>query len=174
MCPTAERSEGVPSVKAVDQTARPHRLFMGSFSPIVDGTIRAIAPLYCRAQLRARKTFCYTIGAKTNGNSTPKAEWTSHVKRCSTAFIGFSWNVLDWFWEQQFEALRQHKTPKGHCNVPPAQSRVLASWVTTQRLVFKAGTMLIERQVRLETVGFEWHPLDNIWNARFGQMRNYL
>lgn len=88
--------------------------------------------------------------------------------------IGFSWNALDWFWEQQFEALREYKTQKGHCNVPPTQNRVLASWVTTQRLVFKAGTMPIERQVRLETIGFEWYPLDNIWNARFEQMRNYL
>ena len=61
-------------------------------------------------------------------------------------------------WQNMFDALVRFKRKHGHCNVPPKfpDSPELAKWTERQRLVHELGGLSVERQIRLEELGFEW------------------
>jgi predicted helicase len=73
--------------------------------------------------------------------------------------VGFVWRQLDSRpWEEMFDALADYKARFGHCNVPQlwAENPRLGRWCNTQRQVYKANKMSVDRVSRLEALGFDW------------------
>ena len=72
--------------------------------------------------------------------------------------LGFVWDSLEAIWEEQFAALAQYKTQHGDCNVPRhwPEQHGLGSWVTRQRQEKKTGGLSLDRQRRLDALGFVW------------------
>jgi hypothetical protein len=78
--------------------------------------------------------------------------------------IGFVWKPVKEGWEQGFAALVKFKQREGHCRVPAVHEEEkfrLGVWVGRQRLV--RDTILAERKVRLDEIGFVWEPLKDAW-----------
>lgn len=73
--------------------------------------------------------------------------------------IGFAWDALSWLWDRQLAALDTYRACNGHCNVSALEDPVLASWVLTQRMAFKANKLSEKRRFRLDAIGFDWTPL---------------
>ena len=79
--------------------------------------------------------------------------------------LGFIWNAgktktekSTKTWEESFAELIRFKEMHGHCNVPRSYtaSDSLALWVSNQRAKKKRGVLLLEREKRLHSIGFEW------------------
>jgi hypothetical protein len=66
----------------------------------------------------------------------------------------------DAIWESRVNELLQYRRLYGHCQVPigPNQKkyRTLSHWVSHQRVLYRAGRLLPERQRRLERIRFDW------------------
>ncbi len=79
--------------------------------------------------------------------------------------IGFSWtgdrrlsarNAA--VWEERYAELVEFQATHGHCrpNCDAPGLRVLAEWVSGQRRARRKGTLLPDRQARLDALGFQW------------------
>jgi len=81
-------------------------------------------------------------------------------------------------WDTRFDELVAYKKRHGHCRVPQRMP-VLGRWGSTQRQQYKqlqsgkSTSMTNARLKRLESIGFVWDPLDDIWNMRFEQLKEY-
>jgi len=49
----------------------------------------------------------------------------------------------------------------------------LAGWVSKQRTDRRQGTLLTEREARLNQIGFDWDPDANAWQLRFDELVEY-
>jgi hypothetical protein len=72
--------------------------------------------------------------------------------------IGFEW-ATSATWDEMCALLKQFKKREGHCKVP--QSHIedeanLGTWVNTQRQLNTKEKLDLDRQKRLEEIGFEW------------------
>lgn len=79
-------------------------------------------------------------------------------------------------WEQRFAELAAFKQSYGHCNAPkewPTNPK-LGRWLAFQRR-FKARDQLSQARImRLEALGVAWNRPDTAWEAKFGELRQYL
>jgi hypothetical protein len=99
--------------------------------------------------------------------------------------IGFEWNTekeipYDTAWRQRFQQLLEYKQNYGNCKVPRKYSGnpQLGNWVYTQRQNKRKGTLGVERQARLDLIGFEWGKKEEeinqaAWRQRFQQLVEY-
>jgi hypothetical protein len=74
-------------------------------------------------------------------------------------------------WEDAFERLLNYKTREGNCLVPKDYEEggfPLGAWVNRQRQNKKKIT--IERQQRLNSLGFVWRPFDSAWERSFAAL----
>ncbi len=81
-------------------------------------------------------------------------------------------------WEFYFGLLESFVERESHASVP-AQLRVdgyrLGSWVTTQRTLFRRGTLEPERRARLQAVpGWTWTPQDDAWDEGFAKLESFV
>lgn len=74
-------------------------------------------------------------------------------------------------WDKRFQDLVGYRRIHGDCNVPTRHSK-LGSWVCNQRQVKKKGTMDIERESALESIGFLWETSSDFrtWNERYREL----
>jgi hypothetical protein len=65
-------------------------------------------------------------------------------------------------WNKFFTSLQAYKAQYNHCNVPIgfAANPPLGLWVRRQRVVYKAGTLNVERKAKLNSLGFAWQLHD--------------
>jgi len=89
--------------------------------------------------------------------------------------ISFDWDPLDSYWEQKFQELLAYRQEHGNCIVPHAYepNPALGKWVTTLRQTRKAGKLASGRKERLESIGFDWDPLDSAWEQKFQELLAY-
>jgi len=96
--------------------------------------------------------------------------------------IGFEWDVaVADAWERQFGELQAYQADKGDCNVPQRwpENPQLGTWVHQQRTEKRKfdrserARITPERIERLDGIGFEWHPVANLWDQRFGELQAY-
>jgi hypothetical protein len=83
--------------------------------------------------------------------------------------IGFVWRIVEpTSWEAMFELLVEFQKDHGHCNVPQKypRNRRFGRWVNTQRLRFKHRKLPIERERRLEKLGFVWNMKPGVSEKR--------
>jgi hypothetical protein len=81
--------------------------------------------------------------------------------------IGFQWRVAKppVGWESRFEQLKEYRIVHGHCNVPQSyeHDKPFGRWVMKQRcersqkLRGLKSQMTLERESKLNTIGFEWN-----------------
>ena len=85
--------------------------------------------------------------------------------------VGFEWDVGPQPWDESFQAFLAYKAEHGKVRVPQAYKTPdgfpLGVWVSTQRKAKKTGKLSLDRQHRLEEVGFEWDVGPQPWDERF-------
>jgi superfamily II DNA or RNA helicase len=87
--------------------------------------------------------------------------------------IDFTWNALDFQWEERFCELVAYMADHGDCDVPSKWPSGLGTWVSNQRTLIKKGTLSHEKIVRLEGVGFLLDSFDAKWETRFKELLAY-
>ncbi len=88
--------------------------------------------------------------------------------------LGFIWDALETRWEQGFRHLKSYVQREGHCRVPYEHCESgfrLGSWVSNQR-GNKVATP-IERQKRLDELGFLWDARETTWDENFAYLKTY-
>ena len=108
---------------------------------------------------------------KTNGE-------LSHHRIDLLESIGFQWAVRDTAnveaWENRFAELQMFKSRHGHCKVPSEweENPQLGRWVSFQRQKRQGGKLDLERQHRLEEIGFDWFVdrHEDQWHVRIEQL----
>ena len=85
--------------------------------------------------------------------------------------VGFVWEPFDSKWEEKFRELLVYKDEHGDVNVARFCSSGLGAWVHNQRHLKNANGLSIERVKRLDEVGFEWNPIESLWEERFNELR---
>jgi hypothetical protein len=73
--------------------------------------------------------------------------------------IGLTWNARDGKWETMFKALTQFKQREGNLRVPINHSedgQRLGGWICMQRYQKRLGTLVSDRDRRLNEIGFIW------------------
>jgi len=81
-------------------------------------------------------------------------------------------------WDERFEELQKYKEVNGHCRVPDKYTAnlQLATWVQTQRQLYKKNKLSPDRFELLHNIGFEWQlsrgskPSVEGWNERFKEL----
>jgi len=83
----------------------------------------------------------------------------------------WTWNEVEQWWKEAFQALKEFATQNGHVNVPPrlrGGGVNLRSWITRQRVVFQQKELSLERKALLETLpDWNWSPEEDRWNENF-------
>jgi hypothetical protein len=82
---------------------------------------------------------------------------------------GFIWgSSLEEQWNVKFNSLKQFKLQHGHCDVPRSfkgdahDGCHLGNWVTLQRQKRNTmDTLSLEREAKLESIGFSWGPMND-------------
>jgi hypothetical protein len=81
---------------------------------------------------------------------------------------------LESTWDFNFGKLLEYKTENGNCLVPSTfktEKVNLGHWVSTQRQCNVRGLLALDRISRLESIGFEWDPLNAQWEIRFSELQ---
>jgi hypothetical protein len=81
----------------------------------------------------------------------------SRVRRAQLEALGFTWNLIDDAFENNFSLLEQFVAREGHARVPQLHiegGRKLGAWVANLRN--RRGGLSRERITRLKNVGFVW------------------
>jgi hypothetical protein len=89
--------------------------------------------------------------------------------------LGFVWTALEANWEKGFFYLKSFRGREGHCRVPRKHTVSgfnLGNWVVEQRL--QRNKMSLERRERLDSVDFEWDPLEKAWENGFEHLTHYM
>ncbi|MFI5219590.1 MAG: Helicase associated domain protein [Bacteroidia bacterium] len=88
--------------------------------------------------------------------------------------IGFQWNVLDAFWEEQFAALAAFKKEHGHFKIPTKKMKRLSDWCGHIRDAYKKGKLSPERIQRIESLGFIWDATENYWQTKYAELKDFI
>ena len=89
--------------------------------------------------------------------------------------IGFSWNRIEGYWYQMYQALQEYKQIHGDCNVPAkyTDNPKLGRWVGTQRHLKKKDRLSHDKIQKLEAMGFSWDPDEDSWNQMYQELQEY-
>ena len=87
--------------------------------------------------------------------------------------IGFEWDPIESQWEASFSELLKFKKEFGHSNVPREYKTnpKLGNWVTNQRRII--DKLSKENIARLEEIGFDWDPIESMWEANFTELLKF-
>jgi superfamily II DNA or RNA helicase len=105
----------------------------------------------------------------------PRSERDNDRYRRLSELPGWSWDVLDFQWENGFAALLSFLAREGHATVPEGHvenGNKLASWVARQRFDHSRGRLSEERTERLEAMPtWQWN-LDR-WEQGYRHLETY-
>jgi hypothetical protein len=97
--------------------------------------------------------------------------------------IGFIWDAHEGHWDSMFWALTQFKKREGHLRIPTQHvedGKKLGGWIRMQRAQKKDGTLVAEKERRLNDIGFIWKGHEGSWDtmiralAQFKQREGHL
>jgi hypothetical protein len=81
--------------------------------------------------------------------------------------LGFDWAPHETAWEAHFQQLKHAHDHGGAMNKP------LRDWATMQRMKRARGELSAERVAQLNSIGFEWDPLENAWDEHYEALVAY-
>jgi superfamily II DNA or RNA helicase len=88
--------------------------------------------------------------------------------------LSFKWNPFNEYQEKMLEELREFKEKNGHCNVPQQyKASTLGKWTIAQRIKYKKNKLLPELISKLEELGFDWNPLDTVWDSMYQELCDF-
>ncbi|RQR09924.1 helicase associated domain-containing protein, partial [Burkholderia stagnalis] len=91
--------------------------------------------------------------------------------------LGFNWSPLDGKFERNFALLERYVAEHGHADVPALHvidGVRLGEWCSNQRTLRRMGELPEERVSRLESLGFNWSPLDGKFERNFALLERYV
>ncbi|MBI3880832.1 MAG: Helicase associated domain protein [Verrucomicrobia bacterium] len=95
-----------------------------------------------------------------------------HVRQLEE--IGFAWSAHDGGWDAMFAKLVEHLRPMHNGkkrDIEPSDE--LRRWMWVQRQHKRRGEILDWREKRLDSIGFDWVPYDDRWQAMFIRLQKY-
>ena len=119
----------------------------------------------------------YSLGNWANFQRARKNVLTAeHISRLES-LEGWTWDVLDFQWNEGFSHLQEFVKKEGHAR--PSQSYKspegykVGNWVSSQRS--KRKKLTLERKTKLESlVGWTWNILDFQWNEGFSHLQEFV
>ena len=86
--------------------------------------------------------------------------------------INFDWDPINTYQKKMFNELLIFKKLTGHCNVPCNyyDNPQLSIWVVTRRQAYKNNKLSLEQINRLNSINFDWDPINTSWQNRFDQL----
>ena len=88
--------------------------------------------------------------------------------------LGFSWDPIAEYWEQNFAALQKFHKREGHCrvvSVHKVDGIKLGEWVIRQRS--QKNKLTHEQIKRLNSLGFIWDPIAEQWEQAFAALQKF-
>lgn len=95
------------------------------------------------------------------------------------ALPGWSWNLTEARWAQNFAALQRFAAEHGH-PFPPSRYRSaegyrLAAWISNQRRTLGKDPLSMKRRARFESLpGWSWNRPDTRWEDAFNELAEHL
>lgn len=81
--------------------------------------------------------------------------------------IGMVWNIHEKNWQDMFNALVEYQNTYGNLKVPAkyvtSDGKPLGRWLINQRSLYLKGTLPIEHQEKLESIGIIWKGNETKW-----------
>jgi superfamily II DNA or RNA helicase len=85
--------------------------------------------------------------------------------------LNFDWDPAETNWNNTFNELQVYILEKGNCYIPrKGEYKVLSTWATRQRKEYIRGTLSKERIERLNSINFDWDPLETKWMEMFNTL----
>ena len=97
---------------------------------------------------------------------------SDRMKRLNS--LGFSWDPFAEQWEMAFKILQDFVKQNGHCLVTrntAFKGIKLGTWVFVQRQT--KDRLTHDRIKRLESIGFNWNPIDEQWESAFSLLQDF-
>lgn len=89
--------------------------------------------------------------------------------------VGFVWAPFEDVWRNGLEELKKFVKRHGHANVPASRSRrsPAAGFLLLARKLYRTGKLTADRQRELESLGVVWNLMDDSWERRYQQLREF-
>ena len=87
--------------------------------------------------------------------------------------IGFDWDPIESQWREKYAEIKAYKEEHGHCNVTDTENPQLGRWAQKQRAAYKRGKLDNDKVELLETIGFDWVPIDSQWQEKYAELKAY-
>ena len=91
--------------------------------------------------------------------------------------LGFVWDPLGELWQQGVTQLQAYRAEHGDVLVPQSHEAAdgfqLGQWVNTKRKARSKGKLSAEQIESLDTFGFVWDPLGELWQQGVTQLQAY-
>jgi hypothetical protein len=89
---------------------------------------------------------------------------------------GVVWDPCSKKWKNMFALLLRFKDREGHCNVAQIHhedGECLGTWLMSQRVLWRDGTLPETRRRRLEEAGVVWNAQSNRWDEMYSLLFQY-
>jgi len=136
--------------------------------------------------LKFKEKYGHTLVPQEGSEFPILGRWVFHIRNRSTRpdrierlnKEGFVWNAIDEVWQNRFRELAEFKRQHGHLKLSVRTGNAqLTAWVGRLRKL-RRGTMspqLSEEQIKLlDSIGFDWEPLDADWNRHFEKLLEFI
>ena len=87
--------------------------------------------------------------------------------------VGIVWDTEAQEWQENFHKLKQYVDSNGSALVP-AKYPIIGVWVSHLRQKRKKGELSGEKIRLLDSVGFVWDPLEQQWQEKFYELKQYI
>ncbi|MDD2709965.1 MAG: helicase associated domain-containing protein [Verrucomicrobiae bacterium] len=89
--------------------------------------------------------------------------------------LGFIWNTNDASWERNFQKFAEFQKQHGHGNVllHNTSDQKLWQWTHAQKTALSRGKLSVERQRRLDELGFVWDAEEAFWDKRVAALQAF-
>jgi superfamily II DNA or RNA helicase len=87
--------------------------------------------------------------------------------------LAFEWDPFSAEWEKNFDHLKLFQSEHGHCRITRILMPNLGSWFAAQRRSYILGKLSNYQILKLESLGFEWDPLDAKWEHYFSILKDF-